>query len=123
MPGHSLPPVRQLADDLMINPNTVAKAYKMLEAQNVVRGSGRQGTFIEENAVTQIELGNHQDAKHELDNLLKSLTSRGLTRAQIKLILFDQMMKLEGQPGENEKQISFKGEGFTKKKPGFFSRK
>ena len=71
----------------------------------------------------KLNLGNHQDAKHELDNLLKSLASRGLTRAQIKLILFDQMMKLEGQPGENEKQISFKGEGFTKKKTGFFSRK
>lgn len=120
--GHSLPPVRQLASDLMINPNTVAKAYKQLEAQKVVRGAGRQGTFIEDNAAARVDNNNHEDAKHELDALLKSLRKRGLTAAQIKVILFDQIEKINDNK-ETAKQITFKGEGFSKKLPGLFSRK
>ena len=120
--GHSLPPVRQLASDLMINPNTVAKAYKQLELQKIIRGAGRQGTFVEENAVARIDNNNHEDAKHELDTLLKSLKKRGLTTAQIKVILFDQIEKINDD-NENAKQISFKDEGFSKRLPGLFSRK
>ena len=113
--GHSLPPVRQLAGDLMINPNTVAKAYKQLEGERVIRGAGRQGTFVEENAKAQIELSNNQDAQHELDNLLRDLERRGMTRAQIKIILFDQIERLEKieeakkKEQSDDKQISFAG--------------
>ncbi len=113
--GHSLPTVRQLAGDLMINPNTVAKAYKQLEGERVIRGAGRQGTFIEENARAQIELGNNQEAKYELDTLLRSMEKRGMSKAQLKLILFDQIEKLEtveknaDKSSEDDAQISFTG--------------
>ena len=122
--GHSLPPVRQLAGDLMINPNTVAKAYKMLERERVVRGAGRQGTFIEEDASAQIELGNHQDARHEIETVLKSLKARGLSTTQLKLILFDQIEKVGGdaEPGDDG-QISFKGAGLSTRFPTFLTGK
>jgi len=121
--GCSLPPVRQLAGDLMINPNTVAKAYKMLERERIVRGAGRLGTFIEEDAEAKIELGNHAEARHELDRVIKSLKERGLTTAQLKVILFDQIERVGSDPNQQEeKQISFKGEGFARRLPGFFSR-
>lgn len=44
--GSRLPSVRQLAGDLGIAPNTVAKAYKQLEADGVVRAHGRRGTVV-----------------------------------------------------------------------------
>lgn len=44
--GHKLPTVRQLAADLGLAPNTVARAYRELEADGVLETHGRKGTFV-----------------------------------------------------------------------------
>ena len=44
--GEQLPTVRALAVDLKVNLNTVAKAYKELEIQNVLETHQGTGTFI-----------------------------------------------------------------------------
>ncbi|PFG39880.1 GntR family transcriptional regulator [Georgenia soli] len=45
-PGDRLPPVRRLAEDLGIAANTVAHAYRTLEADGLLQGRGRAGTFV-----------------------------------------------------------------------------
>lgn len=45
-PGDKLPSVRELARQLMMNPNTVSKAYKLLEAQDVIVTVKGKGTYI-----------------------------------------------------------------------------
>lgn len=45
-PGHKLPTVRQLAADLGLAVNTVARAYRELEADGVIETHGRRGTFV-----------------------------------------------------------------------------
>ncbi|MET0820288.1 MAG: GntR family transcriptional regulator [Aeromicrobium sp.] len=44
--GHKLPTVRALAATLDLATNTVAKAYRALEADGVIETHGRAGTFI-----------------------------------------------------------------------------
>lgn len=44
--GFRLPPVRALATSLGLAANTVARAYKELEALGVVETRGRAGTFV-----------------------------------------------------------------------------
>lgn len=46
--GEQLPTVRSLAVDLKVNLNTVAKAYKELEIQNILATQQGTGTFISE---------------------------------------------------------------------------
>jgi DNA-binding transcriptional regulator YhcF (GntR family) len=46
LPGVRLPTVRQLAGDLDLAVNTVAKAYRELELAGLVETRGRQGTFV-----------------------------------------------------------------------------
>lgn len=41
-----MPPVRTLATDLRLAPNTVAKAYRELEAAGLLVARGRHGTFV-----------------------------------------------------------------------------
>jgi len=41
-----LPSIRQLAGDLGVAPNTVARAYRELEADGFVRSRGRRGTIV-----------------------------------------------------------------------------
>jgi GntR family transcriptional regulator len=45
-PGEELPPIRALAERLVINPNTVARAYRELERAGVVVKNGTIGTFV-----------------------------------------------------------------------------
>ncbi|MFC9583363.1 GntR family transcriptional regulator [Streptomyces yangpuensis] len=44
--GFKLPTVRGLAEDLGLAANTVAKAYRALEADGVIETRGRHGTFV-----------------------------------------------------------------------------
>ncbi len=45
-PDQELPPIRVLADQLVINPNTVARAYRELETAGVVYKRGTAGTYV-----------------------------------------------------------------------------
>jgi DNA-binding transcriptional regulator YhcF (GntR family) len=44
--GTKLPTVRALADELGLAPNTVARAYRELEAAGVIETRGRSGSFV-----------------------------------------------------------------------------
>jgi GntR family transcriptional regulator len=45
-PGDQLPTLRRLAADLVINPNTVARAYRELEREGLIEGGVGRGTFV-----------------------------------------------------------------------------
>lgn len=53
--GYKLPTVRQLASDLGLAANTVAKAYRALESDGVIETHGRRGTFIASRKLTDAE--------------------------------------------------------------------
>ena len=48
-PGEDLPPIRSLAEQLTINPNTVARAYLELERAGVVTKRHGSGTYVSGN--------------------------------------------------------------------------
>ena len=45
-PGDQLPTVRQLAADLRVNFNTIARAYRMLDEEGIISTQHGRGTFI-----------------------------------------------------------------------------
>lgn len=47
-PGHRLPTIRQLAVDLGLAKGTVARAYELLESDDVIETRGRKGSFVAE---------------------------------------------------------------------------
>ncbi|MEP7018266.1 MAG: GntR family transcriptional regulator [Actinomycetota bacterium] len=51
--GTKLPTVRQLAADLGLATNTVARAYRELEADAVIATHGRRGTFVRSDVVDE----------------------------------------------------------------------
>ncbi|MDO6445574.1 GntR family transcriptional regulator [Colwellia sp. 1_MG-2023] len=83
-PGMLLPSIRQLANDLGINPNTVSKAYKLLERDSVIIGKGYRGTFIHEQALEHCETDLNTTALTVITASVKQLRELGLTDSEIR---------------------------------------
>ncbi|MGX7195544.1 GntR family transcriptional regulator [Enterococcus olivae] len=47
-PGDRIPSVREMAKQLLMNPNTVSKAYKVLESEQVLVTVKGKGTFVKQ---------------------------------------------------------------------------
>ena len=44
--GEELPPIRTLAEKLVVNPNTIARAYRELENAGIVEKRRTSGTYV-----------------------------------------------------------------------------
>src|SRR5687767_7478139 len=88
-PGAPLPTVRQLADDLQLNRNTVARAYKVLEDRGVILTAGRKGTFVRDDASREVERAKSNRAERSVRQLVAALLGEGLSRAQIETLFAD----------------------------------
>jgi GntR family transcriptional regulator len=84
--GASLPPIRQLAQDLDINPATVAKAYQMLEKDGIIQTAGRKGTFVHAHAQPNLKSTLQKEATDQIRGLLSHWEERGLAAADLKVI-------------------------------------
>ena len=85
--GDQLPTVRQLAVDLAVNFNTVARAYKELEIRGVLATQQGTGTFVGEQEVSLDEVERRRLVGQLLDELLAKAAQKGLTLAEIRAAL------------------------------------
>ena len=88
--GDRLPTVRQLAVDLRINANTVAKVYAELERAGVVATQRGIGTFVHDISTTRSST-RRRDRERELrplvDRLLADASAIGISLQEILLYL------------------------------------
>jgi len=73
--GEQLPTVRSLAVDLKVNLNTVTKAYKELEIQNILETQQGTGTFI---GSTKVEI-DPKERKSKLKSIIQEFMSIALS--------------------------------------------
>jgi len=85
--GDQLPTVRQLAVDLAVNFNTVARAYKELEIRGVVTTQQGTGTFVAEQEVSVDELERRRQLDQLLDEMLARAAGLGLTLDEMRSAL------------------------------------
>ena len=78
-PGDRLPTVRQLAVDLSINPNTVIRAYREMEIEDVLETHQGSGTFVGSRKPEVDELERQRMLDQILTELLARATSYGFT--------------------------------------------
>lgn len=90
--GFSLPSIRQLANELGVNQNTVAKAYKMLERDAIIVARGYRGTFIHENAQQNCQVNLQDKGVEIMGEAITNMRTLGLTDSEIR-ISFTALMK------------------------------
>lgn len=69
LPDEKLPSVRELSQELTINPNTIQKAYQELERQNIIYTKRGQGSFVNPN----IQAINKEEKMEELIEEIKRI--------------------------------------------------
>lgn len=94
-PGDPLPTVRQLANDLQVNRNTVARAYKVLEDRGVILTAGRRGTFVRDDAAHEVSRANSRQAERAMRDTVSTLLDTGLTPAQVSALFKDVLSKVK----------------------------
>ena len=91
-PDDPLPSIRQLANDLELNHNTVAKAYRLLERDSVIQTKGYRGTSIHGDAIQNSTINMNDSITTKLSETIKSLRESGATDSEIR-IAFSNVMK------------------------------
>ena len=74
--------IRDLASHLGINPNTVKKAYTILENRNIITSISTKGTFIKESAIKVKEdtINNHIN---DINSIVDKLYKLGISKEEI----------------------------------------
>ncbi len=84
-PGDALPSIRQLANDLDLNNKTVAKAYRLLERDEVVQTKGYRGTFIHPEAKLNSAVDLNEWALAKLSETVEAVRDAGVTDSEIRI--------------------------------------
>ncbi len=93
--GQRIPPVRQLAEQLLVNPNTVARAYRELETAGVITTRRGAGAFVSN--------GGSPLARREQNKILNERIDTLLAEARQMNVDVDTLLKMVKQRGRQLK--------------------
>ena len=102
-PGDQLPKVRDVAQSLAINPNTVLKAYRELELEGLAEGKPGVGTFVRR-TLAGPSLVNQAELREDLVAWLDQAHAAGLTHEDV-VALIDTTIRAtrtDGPPHEED---------------------
>ena len=99
-PGDQLPGIRPLAEELVINPNTVAKAYRELEHEGVIELRHGAGAFVADTARTAEHGGRLRAAQTIVASTIERLRGRGVTDEEIRRLFEAELAGLTRTGGQ-----------------------
>lgn len=97
--GAALPPVRQLARDLGVNLNTIARAYRLLEGEGFLVIRHRTGVVVAPPA-DEIEASTRRNLLDEVRTLLARLRQAGMQTEELLSTIQLEVLALDGGPQE-----------------------
>ena len=85
--GEQLPGIRPLAEELVINANTVAKAYRELEHEGVIELRQGAGAFVSDRAPAKKDADKLRAAQTTVAAAIDKLRARGVTDEEIRRLV------------------------------------
>lgn len=95
--GDRLPSVREMARQLMMNPNTVSKAYKVLEAQEVIITVKGKGTYVKKIDTELRDDYQIQKIQKKLNELIIEAHYLNVSKKEINQWLDESYQHLKGE--------------------------
>jgi GntR family transcriptional regulator len=99
-PGDQLPGIRPLAEELVINPNTVAKAYRELEHEGVIELRHGAGAFVSPNAGAKKVTEKLRAGQTIVAAAIERLHARGITDDEIRRLIEAELAGLNKTGGQ-----------------------
>ena len=99
-PGEQLPGIRPLAEELVINANTVAKAYRELEHEGVIELRHGAGAFVSSNAKGHKTADKFRAAEPLVASTIEKLRARGLSDEEIRRLFEAKLAGLKKAGGQ-----------------------
>ena len=99
-PGEQLPGIRPLAEELVINANTVAKAYRELEHEGVIELRHGAGAFVSDNRRPKKATEKLRAGQAVVGDAVRRLRERGVTDEEIRR-LFEAELAGVAKTGES----------------------
>lgn len=90
--GEQLPTMRRLAVELVINPNTVIRAYRELEREGIVEIRHGSGAFVSQSAAGQTKIS--RKAQSVMQCAVDRLSTAGLTEDEIRRLMENELAQL-----------------------------
>jgi GntR family transcriptional regulator len=100
--GDQLPGIRPLAEELVINPNTVAKAYRELEHEGVIELRHGAGAFVSTNTRAKKVTETIRAAQSLVATTIERLRARGVTDEEIRRLVEAELAGLTRAGGHRE---------------------
>jgi len=99
--GDQLPAIRKLAEDLVMNPNTVVRAYRELQHEGIIELRHGSGAYISERAAGPARVT--RKAQSIVQATLDRLTQLGLTGEEIHRLMENELAQMRnGQIGRGK---------------------
>jgi len=95
--GDKLPAVRTLAAELVINPNTVARAYTQLEQSGLVTTKTGSGTYVSDPKLRRGDAADINILTERMDTLITRGLNLGLGRDELTGLFEDRLEKFTGK--------------------------
>src|SRR3954471_3285632 len=101
-PGDQLPGIRPVAEQLVINPNTVAKAYRELEHEGVIELRHGAGAFVSANGPARKLTDKMRAGQTLAAAAVERLRQRGVTDEEIRRLFEAALAGLTQTGGQGE---------------------
>jgi len=95
--GDRLPPVRTLAEQLVVNPNTVARAYRELESAGVITARQGSGVFVSNNGSPLALREKRKVLQERIDMLLAEADSLDVDVATVIKLLRERSRRFQSE--------------------------
>jgi len=96
-----LPSIRDLASELVVNPNTVARAYRELESEGFIYTRKGKASFVTENSSSLIKHERQRFVDEVFERAISEARKFGLGEEEIREIV-ETRLKAQGKPGRGE---------------------
>ena len=101
-PGEQLPGIRPLAEELVVNPNTVAKVYRELEHEGVIELRQGAGAFVSDKAPAKKDADKLRAAQTAVASAIGKLRARGVTDDEIRRLVEAELAGINKSGGRGE---------------------
>jgi len=94
-PADPLPSIRELAAEILVNPNTVARAYRELEQEGLIVTQKGRGSFLSARRAQDADRSLEAHLRRKMDETVREIRSFGRSPAEILKLAEESVRRLD----------------------------